>query len=939
MPYVKPQATVRIEFNRAVSPLAQPRNAVIFGGLAELIRFSEADEQVDGALGFYDDVSETAYGWPNLGTGIVDQTYTQLHAKNALLQYAAFAEGSGSNIVKVAGYTNRIRSSAVVFAENDAADRDADLYSRDVKIGDVIRVRSTPVSGDPIVLWTTVKDLVGDVVAATIGSATADADNAATAAASATVEQTAGVVNCVEATASAASYDGRVSGHVTETYTIRVVEASSNGDHTTAVLRVFSSDGEDDQLEVVPSAAGDPTDIGTRGLTVTFDPTTGSCSESADNEEVPHDDLLVGQEWTVDVVQLLTASVGTAAGTYSSTQDTTYVVTVTRGGLWAELPQITVSTTNGVDYSGPTNVTAAATAVAVGTRGVTIAFNTLGLVKGDRFTIEVEGKSTGALKTIVLSNSLSTDVANGEEVGITLYMKKDSVTIPYGTDTPPNTNYEQSETEITVASGITLTDSEWHDNGELLPLPLKSYSVKNYGKLYVTVRYWLQTGVNTVNSVFTPSEALDLPGPYSPDNPLKFGVYQATLNSNAVAVRYVAVSDPSSTTAWNNVLTALEKRTDVYGLVPLTRDREIQDLVVGHVTSMSSESVSKYRRVWLNVAGATEIPIVHAGTEIVGYITATTEDGEEALATVTDDPDTSGTQYTIVNVPAGNANFVTNGTLPGDLVRVNFVDDGFGTIVYDDFVIAEVISEDAVRLVTGPDAAINVAQKIEVWRSTSAAQESEAISTKQLVGWGGEGGLVSAVMPDEYEVGTDVVPGYFLCCNFAGLVSGVLPHQGLTRLELIGPTAVPRIKNRFSEADLDLMAEAGVNIVTQDDSTGQIYSRHCVTATTDNGELESEESIVRNAHDVARRIKELTEPYLGVTNVQPFMREVLEQSINSLANRLMGENSTKELGGQITEVFRVSVTIPEGSKTTFETLLDASFPGPTNVIRNVLRVS
>ena len=66
---------------------------------------------------------------------------------------------------------------------------------------------------------------------------------------------------------------------------------------------------------------------------------------------------------------------------------------------------------------------------------------------------------------------------------------------------------------------------------------------------------------------------------------------------------------------------------------------------------------------------------------------STSSDGEVLLATLEDDPDTSGTQYTLLTVPAGTSRFVTDGVKPKDVIRYLFTTDGFGGTVYTEFVI------------------------------------------------------------------------------------------------------------------------------------------------------------------------------------------------------------------------------------------------------------
>ena len=109
-----------------------------------------------------------------------------------------------------------------------------------------------------------------------------------------------------------------------------------------------------------------------------------------------------------------------ALATYTSSNDTTYIVEVSRGGLYADTvkPQIMVTTSNGVDQSGPHTVSNAATNVTIGTQTVTIQFDHLGLNKGDRYYIPVVGVKAGPMRIIELADNLGDTLANTKEFGI-----------------------------------------------------------------------------------------------------------------------------------------------------------------------------------------------------------------------------------------------------------------------------------------------------------------------------------------------------------------------------------------------------------------------------------------------------------------------------------------------------------------------------------------
>lgn len=928
--YVLPQVLVFQDFQIVPAAVANPLHAHIAGPHAYLLRFSDEDEKPLGQLGFYDHLTDQCFLWPSRPAGaIVDEDYVKLYAENALLQYFEDTTGGGSTITRTA--INKVRSDSVNFITNGVYAHDADLLDRGAKVGDVIKVRMV-VDGEPVTLWSTIRGFEGDPIAAVIASASADADNQAADSVSATVEQTVGPFNCINATADGSLYDGLADGDVTETYTIVVTGSSVGGDHTTAELRVISASGNDDVSSVTPSANGVPTEIGTRGLTVTFtDLDASACSISASEQDVSSDDLIVGQTFEVVVSMTYVIPTPTSGGTYTGDDDTTYIVEVTRGGKYAATtkPQITVTTTTGVDISGPTTIPAASTAVAVGTNGVTISFaGGTGLCKGDKFYIEVTAEAEGPMRTIVLSNNLEDSTVDGDEASITLFILRPTLEISKNrTHAPPLVNYTTSETEICVESGIEVFDETWTDGGEQVALPLKSEESEEYGLLFVEYRAWQSLLCNEIGSISDVGQLNDLiSGPLHPDNPLKWGVFKALENSNGVAVKFTSICDPDDDDEWSNTLELLLGRDDVYGLVPLTRRRTVFDLYQAHVGAQSTPEEGLWRVAWLNLEGVPTIPIVHAGSTVAGHTEATTSDGENALATIIDDDDTSGTQYTIVDVVADNAKFITNGVRAGDILRTLYTGDGFGNFTYTEFVIDAVITENRLRLLAGPDAAVNIESKIEIWRNLTKTEEAAEIA-RDAGSFGDR--RIRAVWPDQIETSGTIQEGYHLCAALAGLASGVLPHQGMTHLEIAGFSDVARTA-RFNKPQLDAMAVAGTWIVIQDPIDGNIFTRHAVTT----GEYEDinarEEMVTRNVDSISFRFKDHFAPFIGVTNVTPSMLEILGLEADSLIEVLKSEARSAQLGGQIIDATIAELRQHSTLKDRVVMVLNVTIPYPLN---------
>lgn len=890
--YVVPQVLVFQEFNLIPQATLRQLHAHISGGHAALVRYSDEQEKEVGFLGYYDDSQETCYLWPSRPAGgVIDHTYTKVYMDNAQLKYFEDSIGSGQMIHTVAGEVNKITSDTISFKANgDSYPRSHIFYDRDVQLADTVYLRAV-VGTDVYELWTYVAGFEGDPIDADVEAATSDADNASTRVAPApTYSQTAGPVNCIDITAvDSAAYDGSEDGNLVETYTIRVIEASGGGQLQTGKLRVTSASGNDDDLDVTPNASGSPTTIGTRGLTVTFGNPGGDCSVSADRDEVADGDLVVGQEWEVTVGQAWDETTAASGGTYMGDTDCTYIIEVTKGGLWADLPEISVTTDKGVDMSGAVDVGAEGEAIACGANGITITFTGDGLCKGDLYYISVHAADHGAMRTLLLGHNLPQDVVdNGEtEIDLKLFIPKASIQI--GEDRlgyAPLVNWDQSDTEICLKDGIVAYDTSWTHHGVPQPLTVHAEESMDYGKIYVEYRAWLSDLCNNVQSIYDEGQLNDyISGPLHPDNPLKWGVFKALENNNGVAVKYTSVCDPSQDESWLDVLEILDGRDDVYGLVPLTKSRIVWDAYVGHVQGQSSPEMAHWRVVWLNANSIREKVVVDAGHST---------DGEEVLATLEDDPLTSGTQYTYLKVPAQNGKFVTNGVRPGDIVRYLYATDGFGNTTYVEFVVDAIVNQSTIRLYSGHTVAVNTARKIEIWRNLTAYEQAAEIARADSYSHR----RVRVVWPDQVGSGGLTYEGYHLCAALSGLSSGIVSHQGMTRLAIQGFDDLTHTTEWFNRTQLNTMGGGGIWVVTQD-ADGKVFTRHAVTTGDYEDINQREEMITRNVDAISYYFFDAYDPYIGISNVTPSLIALLRAETKSAIMFLKSNNYVARLGSQL----------------------------------------
>jgi hypothetical protein len=887
MAYVLPQVTVFQEFNIAPAATAAPISAHIAGGHAKLFRYSNSDEKTVINLGEYDYVSDAVYSWPERPTGSqVDFNFVTLYVEDALLEYYVNNASSGAAVAPVSGYKNRIRDAGTSFKTNTSTyPRAAALLDRDVAVGDHVFVRGS-VGGTAYELTTSVRGFVGDTVASSTAAASSDAGNKANQSYSTNVDNL-GLKNAVTVDANGTAYSGVESGDIDETYTIEVISSSVDSDFTTALIRVTSASGRDNVASIAPSTAGSATEIGTRGLYVTFDNhDTNSTSSIANANDISENDLVVGQKWRVRVKQAFTAPSSTSGGTYTGTKDTTYIVEVTKGGLYAASPEITVTTTTGYDVSGPTAVTSSGSAVSVGNYGSTVSFNQTKLCKGDKYYITVTASKEGAMKTLVLADDLPEGLIPATDLDLKLSIRKNLVITKNLEADAPNLGYTTTDTEITVNSGILLYEDTWTDSGVKQALPLKA------GTLFVEYRAWLPDYVNTIDSITDPADLSSMLGQASPDNPLYWGVYLALQNANGQPVFFSAVAEPDVSDSWIDVLEVLDGQDQIYNLVPLTTDAVVQGAWKAHVLSQSAPEVANFRAAVFGLEVPNEKAILDGSLS---------SDGNTIVAKLSDDPTTSGTQYTLLYVPANNAKFVTKGVRAGDKVRFLYSTDGFGVESYSEFVIDEVLSEGSLRLATGHTSAITVAQRAEIWRTLNKADRVTEV--REQVAKHKNRRIVVIANPTVGYAGF-TFPGYFAAAAVAGLRSGVLPQQGLTNVSVSGIDDIGSVISSLNGSQLNLIAEAGGWIIAKN-NLGQIFNRHAITS--DPTDLNTREEMVRvNVDSISFQYKEVYLPYIGQVNVTPDTITVLN-SLFDTVTLVLKTNGTVRSGPQLIEAELVQI--------------------------------
>lgn len=931
-PFV-PGVEINQTFAQATAAELEELSAFILGSEAHLVRYSEATEKAAGALGGFVRVVDgqpaafNSYSYPERPVGgIIDTDYTKVHVDKAFLQY--FNEPAGTFVREG---LNSIKHNALNFASNTASYPASPVFGdREVKVGDRVLISGELSDTTPFSLATYVKGISGEPVGAAIGTPTAASTNAPATSLDVTAAPGGSNTSDTTITGDGAAYDGLADGRPTETYLLEVTQASTGGDITTARLRVTSSSGTDDISSLQPAAHGVAFAVGTRGLTVTL-------------ASVGGDDLAVGETFTVTVTQAHTLPTLTMGGSYQATDqlDRTYIIEVLSGETIANGPRVRVTTAQGTDASEEFTLTEDtthnSTAINVGAFGITLSFEaTTGLFTGDRWVVEATAAKPTNLRILELGHSLPETVAYNDvaaQLDVTLYIV-DDIELPRRATVPGNYNWESTDTEFNLYNDILVEHPEWTVSGSMVPIPLVApQEFTNPSQVFLTYRAWIPMDA-TIKSISSSGDLDMVTGPIHPDNPLKYALSKALTMNGGHPVYYFNVGNPSVHDGWVRGLALAEAYESTYGVVPLTRDSAVLDLVAAHVNSMSGPKFNRFRVAWFTDVDRTQASVMDASNS---------DDSGPVLVTITDNPNQSGSQYTLVTLASGNADFETLGVRPNDRLRFSFAEDAWGDVTYDEYVIDSVVNGNTLVLVNGPALPESTAKKAEIHRTLTPGERvlafqgklDSTVSTSAEAGntLGQTPGYLIRYLPFSHVMdGSWTVESYFMAAGLAALRSALAPHQAMTRYPISGFTKVVGIDD-FTIEQLNSIAASGGFIVAPSPRSGALIVRHGVTAGDWDNVNTREESIISNAHSIALYLFDILDPYIGQSNVTDATMIAIQADLDAAKRYLQSANYTPALGGQIIDFeiteFRPSPT----AKDTFLLQGEALVAGPTNRIR------
>ena len=605
------------------------------------------------------------------------------------------------------------------------------------------------------------------------------------------------------------------------------------------------------------------------------------------------------------------------------------------------MPLVRVTTAQGTDATSLVTLTEPtpgnSQVFSLGSYGITLQIQaTDGLFTGDRWTIDAVADKPQQLRSLRLGHSLPADVAYNDPAAnleVTLYIV-DNIEVPRRSSVIGQFNWEATSEEIRISDDILIDYEGWTVAGEIVSLPLVSPSQFNDpSQQFLTYRGWYPRGAG-IASVSTTGDLASLPGPIDPDNPLKYGLSKGLLMSNGFPIYYYNVGEPGDHANWVHGLALAESFESCYGIVPLTRDPVVLDLVASHVNTLSGPAFNRFRVAWFTDVARDEALVV--GEEF-------STDDNPVLATITDNPDQTGSQYTLLTIATGNINLEERGVRPLDRVRFSFATDAWGEESWVEYTIDRVLNANTAILVSGPTLPESVAKRIEIHRTLTPAERVQAFQgflsgqvsfTAEAGNAAGEtpGYLIRYLPFSHVYDGALEVPSYFMAAVLAAARSALAPHQAMTRLPIAGFTDVKGIGD-FTVTQLAELAASGGFVVSRNVRTGRLTVQHGVTAGDWDNVNTREESVISNAHSIAFYLFDVLDPYIGQSNVTDATMVSIQADLDAAKRYLQSANYTAALGGQIIDFRVINFRPSPTAKDTFLLQGEAIVAGPTNKIR------
>jgi hypothetical protein len=169
------------------------------------------------------------------------------------------------------------------------------------------------------------------------------------------------------------------------------------------------------------------------------------------------------------------------------------------------------------------------------------------------------------------------------------------------------------------------------------------------------------------------------------------------------------------------------------------------------------------------------------------------------------------------------------------------------------------------------------------------------------------------------------VPGTIGAAAIGGMISGYPPETPFTNLAVTGISRLMYSMDKFTESDLNTMAEGGNYLLIQTSSTAPIYCRHQLT--TDMTSVERRElSILKTLDFIAKFMRNGLSGYIGRYNISPQFLKLLTMSLQAQILYLIKN-------GHVNDIKILKIEQAEEAPDTIEISLNVLVKYPVNYIK------
>ena len=373
-------------------------------------------------------------------------------------------------------------------------------------------------------------------------------------------------------------------------------------------------------------------------------------------------------------------------------------------------------------------------------------------------------------------------------------------------------------------------------------------------------------------------------------NPLGVGLHKAMLNTGGyVHASPVTEDSPVET---SNEFTSSDvafdtlKTREIYAMVPLTTTAGVISACKTHATTYS-EPEEKHERM---VVAAPSIPWKDAG-------------GDPTTAALADTAVTAGAIKEAAYVQQERR------------LVYSFPDTMFVTETRHVSTLTDAY-RDAVQGVSGIPFYLGENKTVTVSSVKYSYRKGEILNAAMLANIATENTFMIVESP---------VPGTIGAAAIGGMISGYPPETPFTNLAVTGISRLMYSMDKFTESDLNTMAEGGNYLLIQTSSTAPIYCRHQLT--TDMTSVERRElSILKTLDFIAKFMRNGLSGYIGRYNISPQFLKLLTMSLQAQIIYLVKN-------GHVNDIKILNIAQAEEAADTVEVSLNVLVKYPVNYIK------